>query len=333
MPDQIDTTAPGFSSRFTEPFVPLDISQSPHARGDRAFKSLVALAAGVVPLVAVAMLVMLWQGSLTCFKTQGWSFFVTQVWDPVHENYGMVAFAYGTLVSSLIGLVIAAPGGVGIALAITEFTHSSVRELVAWMVEILAAVPSVIFGLWGLFVLAPFSSRYLQPLLAHIPGPFFRPTGTGLSLFTAGLVVAVMILPTVMAVCREVFNAVPVSMRESALALGATRWETVRLAVLGPSTTGIVGAVILGMGRALGETMAVTMVIGNRAHVSMNLLAPADTLASVIANQYAEAVSPSHLSSLTALGFVLFLITMLLNLGARLLVWLVARRMEQVSQR
>jgi phosphate transport system permease protein len=282
----------------------------------------------MVPLLAVAMLVLLFCTSWACFTTQGWAFFFRQTWDPVHDIYGMLAFAYGTLVSSLIALLIAAPVGVGIALAITEFTHPKIRELAAWVVEILSAVPSVVFGLWGLFVAAPFMRAHLEPLLVRIPGPFFAQSGTGLSLLTAGLVVAVMILPTIMAVCREVFNAIPVSMREAALALGSTRWEAVRLAVLKPSFIGIVGAVILGMGRALGETMAVTMVIGNRAQASLNLLAPSDSLASVIANQFAEAVSPQHLSSLAALGFVLFLITMVLNMAARVLVWAVSSRLN-----
>ena len=227
------------------------------------------------------------------------------------------------------GDLIAAPMGVGIALAITEFSPQKLREWAAWVVETLAAVPSVVFGLWGMFVMAPFMRVHIEPILVHIPGPFFKGPGTGLSLLTASLVVAIMVLPTVMAISREVFNAVPISLREASLALGSTRWESVRLSVLAPSMPGIIGAVILGMGRALGETMAVTMVIGNRAEISANLLAPSDSLASVIANQFTEAVSNIHLSSLADLGFLLFLITMVLNMAARLLVWSVSRRFKK----
>jgi phosphate transport system permease protein len=300
--------------------------------GDRVFRTLLAMAAGVIPLVAFAILVILAVSSLPVLEKTGLYFFVRKEWDPVTEQFGALAFAYGTLMTSFIALVVAAPAGVGIALAITEFAPLKAREWAAWIVETLAAVPSVIFGLWGLFVLAPFLHQYVDPVLERVPGgPFFAGPDTGLSLFTAGVVVAIMILPTIMAVCREVFNAVPVALRESALALGSTRWEAVRLAVLAPSLPGIIGAVILGMGRALGETMAVTMVIGNAPQITANLLGPADSLASAIANQFTEATSDMHLSALTALGFLLFGITMVLNIVARLLVWAVARRMQHVA--
>jgi phosphate transport system permease protein len=300
--------------------------------GDRIFRGLLAAAAGVIPLLAAAILVMLFVSSVPVLEKTGVYFFVRKEWDPVREQFGALAFAYGTLVSSFIALLVAGPAGVGIALAITEFSPLKAREWAAWIVETLAAVPSVIFGLWGLFVLAPFLHQYVDPLLERFPGrPFFVGPDTGLSLFTAGMVVAIMILPTIMAVCREVFNAVPISLRESALALGSTRWEAVRLAVLAPSTPGIIGAVILGMGRALGETMAVTMVIGNSPQIVSNLLGPADSLASAIANQFTEATSDMHLSALAALGFLLFGITMVLNIVARLLVWAVARRMQMLA--
>jgi len=300
--------------------------------GDRVFRTLLGLAAGVIPLLAAGILVLLAVSSMPVLQKTGLFFFVRKEWDPVAEQFGALAFAYGTLMTSFIALVVAAPAGVGIALAITEFAPLKAREWAAWIVETLAAVPSVIFGLWGLFVLAPFLHTYVDPILERVPGgPFFAGPDTGLSLFTAGVVVAIMILPTIMAVCREVFNAVPISLRESALALGSTRWEAVRLAVLAPSLPGIIGAIILGMGRALGETMAVTMVIGNAPQISANLLGPADSLASAIANQFTEATSDMHLSALTALGFLLFGITMVLNIVARLLVWAVARRMQHVA--
>jgi len=300
--------------------------------GDKIFRAILAAAAASIPLLAFAILAMLFVSSLPVLNQTGIYFFVRKEWDPVAQQFGALAFAYGTLMTSLIALLVAAPAGVGIALAITEFSPLKAREWAAWIVETLAAVPSVIFGLWGLFVLAPFLHQYVDPLLMRVPGkPFFAGPDTGLSLFTAGMVVAIMILPTVMAVCREVFNAVPNSLRESALALGSTRWEAVRLAVLAPSMPGIIGAVILAMGRALGETMAVTMVIGNAPQIVSNLLGPADSLASAIANQFTEATSDMHLSALTALGFLLFGITMVLNIVARLLVWAVARRMQHVA--
>jgi phosphate transport system permease protein len=298
------------------------------------FRGVLTAAAALVPLLAAGLLLLLFTSSLDVLGKTGLFFFIRQEWDPVREEFGALAFAYGTLVTSFIALIVAGPAGIGIALAITEFSPPKAREWAAWIVETLAAVPSVIFGLWGMFVMAPFLHIYVEPILEKIPGrPFFVGPGTGLCLFTAGLVVAIMILPTVMAVCREVFNAVPISLRESALALGSTRWEAVRLAVLSPSLPGIIGALILGMGRALGETMAVTMVIGNRPEISANLLGPSDSLASAIANQFTEATSDMHLSALAALGFLLFGITMLLNIAARLLVWAVAQRMKSVAHK
>ncbi|MGH7442965.1 MAG: phosphate ABC transporter permease subunit PstC [bacterium] len=300
--------------------------------GDRIFKGVLAGAAGLIPLLALALLGALAVASWGVLDKEGFGFFFRQVWDPVRENFGAAAFAYGTLMSSFIALLVAAPAGMGIALVITEFSPLKAREWAAWVVETLAAIPSVIFGLWGMFVMAPFLHRWVDPVLARLPGrPLFVGPGTGPCLLTAGLLVAIMILPTIMAVCREIFSAVPVSLRESALALGATRWEAVRLAVLAPSVSGIIGALILGMGRALGETMAVTMVIGNRPEISANLLAPSDTLASAIANQFAEATSNMHLSALAALGFLLFGITMFMNIAARLLVWGVTRRMKNME--
>ena len=301
-------------------------------RGDRVFKGAVTGVAALVPLMAVGMLIILGSAAWLCMHTMGWSFLTSQAWDPVKEEFGGAAFAYGTLMSSLIALLIAGPLGVAIALAITEFAPLKARGAAALVVELLAAVPSVIYGLWGMFVFAPFMRMHVEPhLVSWLGGPLFKVAGTGLSLLTAGVIVSIMILPTVMAICREVFDSVPVALRESSLALGATRWEATAMAVLTPSKAGIIGAVILGMGRALGETMAVTMVIGNRPEISANLLAPSDSLASVIANQFTEATSSMHLSALAELGFLLFFITMALNLAARLLVWLTSRRLKSVG--
>jgi phosphate transport system permease protein len=298
-------------------------------RGDKIFHGLAIGFASTLPLMAVGMLIILGMASWLCMKSMGWGFLVSQDWDPVKEQFGGAAFAYGTIASSLVALIFAAPLGVAIALTITEFSPLKLRSAAAFLVEMLAAVPSVIYGLWGMFVLAPFMRVHVEPPLAkYLGGPFFKGPGTGLSLLTAGVIVAIMILPTIMAICREVFDSVPVALRESSLALGATRWESTRLSVLAPSRAGMVGAVILGMGRALGETMAVTMVIGNRALISPNLLGPSDTLASAIANQFTEATSSLHLSALAELGFLLFFITMALNLAARFLVWATTRRFQ-----
>jgi phosphate transport system permease protein len=300
-------------------------------KGDLRFRRIAACFAALVPLLALAILFILVKASMVCFQGMGWHFLVSQDWDPIKENFGAAAYIYGTLVSSFLALLIAGPLGVAIALAITEFSPLRIRGTAALVVELLAAVPSVIFGLWGMYVLAPLMRVHVEPILVavfgHIPGigALFVGPGTGLSLFSAGVVVAIMILPTVMAICREVFDSIPVALRESALALGSTRWEATSLAVLAPSRTGVIGALILGMGRALGETMAVTMIIGNRALITPNLLAPSDSLASAIANQFTEATSEMHLSALAELGFVLFLITMVLNLFARFLVWATSR--------
>ena len=299
-------------------------------RGDRVFRRVATAVAALLPLMSLGMLFILGSAAWLCLRGMGLGFLTSQVWDPVKEVFGAAAFVYGTLASSLIALLVAGPLGVAIALAITEFAPMKLRGTAALVVELLAAVPSVIYGLWGMFVFAPFMRVHVEPLLLRfVGGPLFRPGGTGLSLLTAGLVVAIMILPTVMAICREVFDSVPVALRESALSLGATRWESTAMAVLRPSKAGIIGALILGMGRALGETMAVTMVIGNRGLISANLLGPSDSLASVIANQFTEATSEMHLSALAALGFLLFFITMALNLAARFLVWSTSRRFRR----
>jgi phosphate transport system permease protein len=257
----------------------------------------------------------------------GWKFFVTQGWNPVLDRFGALAFIYGTLVSSLLALAIAAPFGIGIALFLTEISPKSIREPVSFLVEMLAAIPSVVYGLWGIFVLAPFMRTHVDPLLIGAFGkPLFAPPSTGLSLLSASLILAIMILPTIMGVSREVFRTVPRGMRDAALALGATGWETIRVAVLSPSRAGLTGAMLLGVGRALGETMAVTMVIGNRPEISANFLGPSHTIAAVIANEFAEAASDVHLSALSALGLALMGITVLVNIAARVLVWTTSLR-------
>ncbi|MFL5813533.1 MAG: phosphate ABC transporter permease subunit PstC [Bdellovibrionia bacterium] len=296
--------------------------------GDRVFFwSLRAVATALI-LILVAVAFQIGRLSLPALKSFGLGFVSSQVWNPVSDVFGAGSFIYGTVVSSAIAILIAFPVSVGVALFLNEIAHARIAAMLGFLVEMLAAIPSVVYGLWGIFVLAPWLRVTVQPfLIAHLGFlPIFRGPAYGVSMFTAGVVLAIMIVPTIAAICREVFRAIPLSQREAALALGATRWEAIRVAVLKSSHVGILGAVILGLGRALGETMAVTMVIGNRNEISASLFAPAQTMASVIANEYAEATSDVHLSALAAVGLILFVVSFLINSVARLLVWRVSAK-------
>ncbi len=256
----------------------------------------------------------------------GPGFFARSVWDPVREDFGVLPHIYGTLVTSLLALLLGGPVALGTAVFLAEFAPGWVRNPVSYLVELLAAVPSVVYGLWGLFVLAPLLRTTVQPALGNWLGflPLFQGPYYGVGIFTGGLILAIMVIPTMAAVSRDVIRAVPDDQREAMLALGATRWETVRYAVLPAARSGIVGAVLLGLGRALGETMAVTMVIGNRPEIPASLFGPGYTMAAVIANEFAEATSDLHLSALFAVGFGLFVLTLPVNIAARVLVWRVA---------
>lgn len=303
------------------------------ALGDRIFRGMTAFFAGLVLVLAFLVAWELYLSARPAMAKFGWGFLTSSAWDPVKEVFGSVPFVYGTLASSLLALLIATPLGLGIALFLTELAPKRLREPVAFVVEILAAIPSVVYGLWGMFMLAPLMRMYVDPfLMKWIGPPFFAPPSTGLSLLTAGLILAIMILPTITAISREVFETVPNVYRESALALGATRWEAIQLAVVRASKGGLLGAVMLGLGRALGETMAVTMVIGNKPEVSINLLASSHSMASVIANEFSEAVSDMHVASLAEIGLLLMAITLILNLLARLLVWATTRKFQAVKR-
>lgn len=295
--------------------------------GDFVFRGAASLFAAVVVLVLAAMAVQMWQASRPAIDKFGWDFVWGRDWNPVKESFGALPFIYGTLVSSLLALVIAVPISLGVAIFLTELAPPWLRGPVGFLVELLAAVPSVIYGLWGIFALAPFLRTELEPLLAKSLGflPLFRGPHQGFGLLAGGIILAIMITPTISSVSREVLRAVPASYREGALALGATRWEALRATVLPYARSGIIGAVILGLGRALGETMAITMVIGNRTDISVSLFAPAYTMASVIANELSEATGDVYLGALAEIGFLLFVVTLVLNVVARLLVWRVAR--------
>jgi phosphate transport system permease protein len=296
-------------------------------RGDRAYRATLTVLALSLPALLLAFVIELTRQSWPAIERFGWRFLFTSVWDPVAEVYGAAPMIFGTLMSSLIALLIAVPLSLGVAIFLTEFAPKWLRQPIAFLVELLAAIPSVVYGLWGIFVLIPFLRAVVAPALKAIFGwtPFFRGVFYGNSMLAGGVILAIMIVPYIAAVSREVLRAVPGSQREAALGLGATRWEAVWTAVLPYGRAGIIGAVMLGLGRALGETMAVTMVIGNRHDIGASLFAPGYTLAAAIANEFAEATTNVYIAALFEVGLLLFLITVVVNALARLLVWRVAR--------
>jgi len=276
-------------------------------------------------LVIFALVVLivreLTQGSQLALQKFGWRFLVSSDWDPVNEKFGALPFIFGTLVSSAIALIIAVPISIATAVYLTELAPLWVRQPLIMFIELLAAVPSVILGLWGLFVMVPWLHNHLVPVLRSAFGflPLFQGPNYGPCMLAAGIIVAIMIIPIITSVSREILRSVPGLQREAAYALGATRWEVTRIAVLSYAKKGLFGAVILGLGRALGETMAVTMVIGNSAQISASLFAPGSTLASVIANEFNETTGNLYPSALFELGLVLLGVTVLVNIFAQLL--------------
>ena len=294
---------------------------------DRAWAILLTLLGLAIVAVAVVIVAELARiGGPTLSHTGVVAFVTRSVWDVPREIFGALPFVYGTLVTSAVGLVLALPVSVGLALFLTEMAPPAVRRAVAFPIELLAGIPSVVYGLWGLFVLVPILRTSVEPLLAKLHLPLFSGAPIGLGYLAAGIVLAIMILPTITSISIEVLRTVPGSLREAALALGATRWEMIRTSVLPYARTGIIGATILGLGRALGETMAVTMVIGNSPTIRASLFAPGYTLPAVIANEFAEASGDLHTGALAALGLLLFAVTILLNVAARALVRMVRAR-------
>jgi phosphate transport system permease protein len=261
------------------------------------------------------------------WHTFGFKFFAGSDWDPVNEHFGALPFIYGTLVSSLLALIIAVPLAVGVAVFTTEMCPKALRGPLSFFVELLAAIPSVIYGLWAIFVMVPLLSKYVQPVLAKSLGwtGLFEGPLYGYSMLAAGVILAIMIIPIISSITREVLAVVPQHQREGVLALGATRWEMIRIGVLRNARAGIVGGIILGLGRALGETIAVTMVIGNRPEIAKSLFAPGYTMASVLANEFSEATGDVYLSALVEIGLALFIVTIIVNALAQLLVWTVTR--------
>ena len=297
--------------------------------GDRVYSWSIVGFASLVPILLLTIFVAVGIAAWPALREFGFSFVTSSDWDPVAKHFGAAPAIYGTVVSSILALVIATPLALGVAVFLSEFAPGWLRQPVAFTVDLLAAVPSVIYGVWGMYVLVPVLRTHVMPFLRdtlHLGVlPLFSGVAYGPSMFAAGLILAIMCLPYISAVTREVLAAVPRSQREAALALGATRWEVIRDAVIPYARSGIIGGVMLGLGRALGETMAVTMLIGNRHEISASLFAPGYTMASLIANEFSEATGDLHLSALMAVGFVLLLVTFLVNAVARWLVWQTAR--------
>jgi phosphate transport system permease protein len=294
---------------------------------DRVFK-LAMLFCGAAVLGTLALIVYeLVVRSGPSWHAFGLKFFVDHDWDPVSNQFGALPFVYGTLVSSFLALLIAVPLSIGVAVFTTEMCPVALRGPLSFFVELLAAIPSVVYGLWAIFVLVPILSNYVEPFLAKTLGwtGLFEGPPYGISMLAAGIILAIMIIPIICSITREVLSVVPQHQREAVLALGATRWEMIRIGVLRNARAGIAGGIILGLGRALGETMAVTMVIGNRPEIAKSLFAPGYTMASVLANEFSEATGDVYLSALIEIGLALFLVTIVVNALARLLVWSVTR--------
>jgi len=294
--------------------------------GDPLFKFTTGLFAVIIAGIAVLIMVSMAINSKLPIAKFGAGFLTSSVWDPVKEQFGALPFVYGTAVSALIALLISVPISIGVAIFLVEKAPPKIANPIMFIVQLLAAIPSVVFGLWAIFVLAPMLRNHVYPALQSTFGflPLFRGNQNGLGLLTAGLILSVMVVPIITAVSADVLRAVPGTQREAALALGSTKWEAT-LIVLQNAKSGISGAIILGLGRAIGETMAVTMVIGNRSQISASILDPSYTISSVIANEFTEATSDIYLQSLIELGLILFFVTFIINMLARLLVWSVTR--------
>ena len=291
--------------------------------GDQIFFWMIKTFALLFILLFISLFVIISVKSWPAFKTFGFSFFVNPVWDSWKQEFGVLALVYGTFVSSILALLIAVPISLALALFLNELAPRWLAVSLGFVVEMLAAIPSIIYGMWGLFVLAPFLRNTIQPFLSERFSyiPLFSGSYYGVGMMSAGLILAIMIIPTISSLSKEILKGIPFTNKEAVLSLGSTRWEMFRIALLKGGASGIMGAVFLGFGRAFGETMAVTMVIGNKVNLSPSLFAPSQTMASVLATQYAEADNELHLSALTAVGLTLFVVTLLFNSVALGLVW------------
>jgi phosphate transport system permease protein len=300
--------------------------------GDRAFKSITQISAIMVLALLAGVMLSLLHGSLLAWRTFGLEFLITEKWNPVTEKFGALAPIYGTIVTSTIAMLIGVPISLGIAIFLTEICPERLRRTIGTAIELLAGIPSIIYGIWGLFVFAPWFQVHVQPFLigtfANIPilNQLFAGPPYGIGMLTAGLILAVMVLPFITSITREVFETVPPVLKEAAYGIGCTRWEVVRRVVIPFTRVGIIGAVMLGLGRALGETMAVTFVIGNAHKIFPSILAPGTTISAAIANEFTEAVGDLYTSSLIALGLILFFITFIVLAAARLMLMRMAQK-------
>jgi phosphate transport system permease protein len=323
---------PEIVARVTAKTDPLINAGSSEVADRLFYYAMLACGICVLALVAVIIYELVTRSSLS-WHAFGFKFFFDSDWDPVNEQFGALPFVYGTIVSSILALVLAVPLALGVAIFITEMCPRGLKGVLAFTTELLAAIPSVIYGLWAIFVMVPLLRQYVQPWLARLFGwtGLFEGPPYGIGMLAAGIILAIMVVPIISSITREVMTAVPQQQREAVLALGATRWEMIRTGVLRNARAGILGGVILGLGRALGETMAVTMVIGNRPEIARSLFAPGYTMASVIANEFSEATSDTYLSALVEVGLALFLVTIIVNILAQVLVWSVTRGMPARS--
>jgi phosphate transport system permease protein len=300
------------------------------AVGDRVYVGVITGFALMVPLLLVLVFWEVAVAGWPALRQFGFGFLTSSNWDPVKGQFGAASAIFGTIVTSILALIIATPLALGVSIFLSEYAPRWLRQPVAFFVDLLAAIPSVVYGLWGVFVLVPLLRQHVVPFLRdtlHLGViPLFSGPSWGNSVFAAGIILAIMVLPYIASVSREVLLAVPRSQREAALALGATRWEMIQKAVIPFAKSGIIGGIILGLGRALGETMAVTMLIGNKHEISASLFAPGYTMASLIANEFSEASGDLHLAALMAVGFVLLVVTLIVNAIARWLVWQVGRK-------
>jgi len=300
--------------------------------GDRTFKTLTQVSAITVLVILAGVMISLVRGSLPAWQAFGLDFFTTQSWNPVTEKFGALPAIYGTLLTSFIAMLIGVPVSLGIAVFLTEICPERLRRSIGIAIELLAGIPSIIYGIWGLFIFAPFFQTHLQPalidLFANVPvlNQLFAGPPYGIGLLTAGLILAIMVLPFITSIIREVFETVPPVLKEAAYGIGCTRWEVVRRVVIPYTRVGIIGGVMLGLGRALGETMAVTFVIGNAHRIMPSIMAPGTTISATIANEFTEATGDIYTASLVALGLILFLITFIVLAAARLMLMRIERK-------
>lgn len=295
--------------------------------GDFIFRAITFLFASSILVILALMLWEMVRESLPALRTFGWGFISGSKWDAVAEEFAALPFIYGSVVSALLAICLATPLSVGAALFITEIVPKKFSGVISSLVELLAAIPSVIYGLWGILVMVPLLQQTVGPFFIKYLGflPFFKGPSYGVSMLAAIFILMIMIIPIITSIAKEVLLAVPMAQKEAAIALGATRWEMIWMAVLPYGKSGILGAVILGLGRAIGETMAVTMVIGNSSRISLSLLSPGYTMPSVIANEFAEASSAMHSAALMEIGLILLVVTLIVNIAARVLIWSVTK--------